>query len=329
MKPKYIKKNDTISLVAPSFGCTTSPYKERLAASINVLKKKGYNVAIGDNVYLNQGIVSSNLPKSRAKEFMDAYSSDSKIIWSVGGGETMLEILPYIDFAKIKKLEPKWFIGYSDNTVLTYTLTTIANVETIYGICAPSLFDTKSQEVADMLSIIKGKKEFVGYPYYESCDIEHKEALEPLTLNRNKTIIPFNYNGPFSGILIGGCLDILQYICGTKYDNTKKYTTGHKNIIFFFEACDLNSIDIRRTLFHLKEANWFNNVRGFIIGRSLQSNSFFNELPEKSYIDLLKEYNVPILLNVDIGHLHPTLPIICGHEALISYEDSNIKITYK
>ena len=35
---------------------------------------------------------------------MDAYKSDSSLILSVGGGELMNEILPFIDFKKIKEL---------------------------------------------------------------------------------------------------------------------------------------------------------------------------------------------------------------------------------
>ena len=56
---------------------------------------------------------------------MDAYESDSSAIISVGGGEIMCEILPYIDFDKIAKLPHKFFMGFSDNTNLTYTLATI------------------------------------------------------------------------------------------------------------------------------------------------------------------------------------------------------------
>lgn len=141
--------------------------------------------------------------------------------------------------------------------------------------------------------------------------------------------MPYNYTKPFSGYLIGGCLDVLQFLCGTKYDKTKEYTLSHKKVIFFMEACDLQAIAIRRALLQLKEAGWFNNITGFIIGRSLNSQPNFDELPEKSYIDLLKDFNVPILLNCDFGHLHPAVPIRCGAYAKISYLNNNIKFEYK
>ena len=137
-EPKLLKNNDKISLVAPSFGCTIEPYKTELDIAITNLKSEGYQLLLGENIYKNEGALSSNTPKKRAKEFMDAYKSDSSLILSVGGGELMNEILPFIDFKKIKELPPKWFMGFSDNTNLTFTLTTLANIVTIYGPCAPS-----------------------------------------------------------------------------------------------------------------------------------------------------------------------------------------------
>ena len=45
-------------------------------------------------------------------------------IISCGGGELMCEILRYVDFERIAQAKPKWFMGYSDNTNLTFLLTT-------------------------------------------------------------------------------------------------------------------------------------------------------------------------------------------------------------
>ena len=39
----------------------------------------------------------------------------------------MCEILPYVDFEKIRQEEPKWFMGYSDNTNLLFLLATLCD----------------------------------------------------------------------------------------------------------------------------------------------------------------------------------------------------------
>jgi muramoyltetrapeptide carboxypeptidase LdcA involved in peptidoglycan recycling len=118
MKPEFLKENPTIYLVAPSFGCTTEPYKTRLEASIEKFKSLGANVIAGKNIWLSEGVVSSNTSILRAKEINDAFLSNADAIISVGGGELMCEILPYIEFEEIKK-NPKWFVGISYNTNLT------------------------------------------------------------------------------------------------------------------------------------------------------------------------------------------------------------------
>lgn len=330
MKPKYIKENSTFYLIAPSFGCTITPYKERLEKALENFKKLNINYILGPNCDKALGIASSNNPKLRALEFMNAYKSNADVIMSVGGGETMVEILEYINFEEIKALKPKWFVGFSDNTNLTYTITTICDIQTIYGNNAPNFYNYPLQyDTLDTLNMLKGKLEFKGYPKWQLQ--EDKSIFPKYEFDMEKIITPYNYKKPFEGRLLGGCLDCLSIICGTKFDNTVNYINNHKDdgIIFYLEACELSSIAIRRVLFQLKNAGWFNNIKGFLIGRTYRYNDeSFGITPIKAYLDLLKEYNVPILLDIDLGHLSPSLPFINGAKAKIEYKDNNIYIKY-
>ena len=321
MKPEFIKKNDKISLVAPSFGCTTSPYKERLKVAIKNLKNIGFIVDEGKNIRLAKGVVSSNTPKLRAKEIMDAYLSDSKAIMSVGGGELMVEILEHIDFDIIKN-NPKWFMGFSDNTNLTYTIATISDIETIYGINAPgfSIYPFE-YDIKDSLRMLEGETRFIGYKKWQYEDLD-ESPIHSYHFDKKTKIIPYNYS-PMKGRIIGGCLDCLVTLCGTKYDNTINYINKHKDegIIFFMEACDLNSISLRRALIQLKYAGWFDNVSGFIIGRSWNfDDEYFGENMNKSYLDILSTFNKPVLLDCPIGHRAPSLPIRVGALVKVTYD---------
>ena len=197
MIPPYITKNSKFYLVAPSFGCTTTPYKERLEKTLITLPKKGHQVTVGPNCFLSDGICASNTPKLRAKEFMDAYESDAEVILSVGGGEMMVEILDYIDFEKIKKLPPKWFVGFSDNTNLTFTLTTLTNTPTIYGPCAGAFhLNRYSHETKDCYNMLFGEKKFKGYSKFEGKS-KNENPLANYRLTRKKIITPYNYEKPF------------------------------------------------------------------------------------------------------------------------------------
>lgn len=331
MIPPYITNKIKYYFIAPSFGCTTSPYKERLEKAITTLTKKNHSVTLGPNCFSSLGKCCSNTAELRAKEFMDAFQSDAQVIVSVGGGEMMTEILDYIDFEKLKTLPPKWFVGFSDNTFLTFTLPTLSNIATIYGPCAGYLhFENYSYDVKDALLMLQGEKSFKGYEGYESS----KDTEDPFAnykIDTQKKITPYQYHEPFKGTIIGGNLDCMVQLCGTPYDKMKEYANSQKDgIIFYFEACDLSCVGIKRALIQLKRAGWFTNVKGFLSGRPLCiGEEFLGVTPENAVIDVLAEYNVPILLNIDLGHLPPSMPMKNGCSASVEFKKENIFITYE
>ena len=80
----------------------------------------------------------------------------------------------------------------------------------------------------------------------------------------------------------------------------------------------------------MKEAGWFENTKGFIVGRSngcfegdLMGVDKFNALT-----DLLQEYSVPMIFDADIGHIDPMLPIVMGANAKVSADVDNLEIEY-
>ncbi len=329
----YLKNGGTIELVAPSFGVTTEPYLSRNKEAIKQFEKRGFKIKEGTCVYLESGIAASAPAEMRGKEIMDAFESDASLILSVGGGETMNEILPYIDFEKIKSLPSKWFMGFSDNTNLTFTLATLSDLVTIYGPCAPQFFMKKWRlSELDAIRMLKGEKHFEGYPKYS---ITRQNPLKPLwtyRLSQKKTIVPYEYEAPFEGIMLGGCLDCLLNICGTRFDKVKEYIERHKedSIIWFLEACDLSPLSIRRGLFELKEAGWFTSASGFIFGRHLCRD--FELMGVNKYnavTDMLSSLQKPILMDADLGHIPPSMPILTGAKAKASYLNGNIVIDYE
>ena len=332
----YLKEKGKISLVAPSFGCTTEPYKTRLEVAISNLKKMGFKVEEGPNIFLANSNCRSNSPKKCAKEFMDAYLGDSNAIISVGGGEVMNEILPYINFNKLKKAPHKFFMGFSDNTNLTYTLPTIAEIPTIYGPNACAFAFKPKYEVQDALDLLMNKtNSTLGYPSWCRYPTKDEDPLKEDEYTEEKVIKTYPRKDylEMEGRLLGGCLDCLINLCGTTFDKTKEYIEKYKEdgIIWFLEACELNTLSIQRALFNLKHAGWFKYTKGFIIGRPLAcyKEKMFGISHYRAIKEHLKNYNVPILMDVDLGHFKPSMPIITGVKAKVEYNNKNIKITYE
>lgn len=317
--PTFIKKNDKIAYVAPSFGCTFDPYLSRLQASIKVLQEKHYQIECGPNVYKAEVIGRSNTKEKCGAEINQYFlDEDTKALFSVGGGELMVEILPYVNFELIKE-NPKWFMGYSDNTNLTYLLPTICDIASIYGPNAPSFGITPwHQYLTDALGLLNGQQNIVyNYDKWEKVDNQKKEdPLAPLVLTEDTKLIGYPSNQlTFEGRLLGGCLDILVGLVGTPFDKTKDFIEKYQTdgIIWFIEACDLNTMAMRRAFVQLDNAGWFEKVKGFIIGRPLSGMEDCLGLNRfEALLEVVRKYNVPIIFDADLGHLPPSMPIITG-----------------
>ena len=242
-------------------------------------------------------------------------------------------------------------MGYSDNTNLVFTLTTLCDTAAIYGPCAPA-FGMKPWHPAirEAFQLLCGRKfSFAGYSKYEVEPFKSKERpLEPYACTEPRKIIaydpargilPDGQQGAelaFSGRLVGGCLDCLATLCGTPYDRATAFAERYRDdgIVWFLEACDLTVFGIRRALWQLKNAGWFRHVSGFLIGRPLAAQEDLLGLDHiHAVTDTLAEFGVPILMDVDIGHLPPMIPLISGSCAQIRFnpeaDDFRLKMLRK
>ena len=177
------------------------------------------------------------------------------------------------------------------------------------------------------------KLSFDSYPYYYG-EKSYIKGLKPLEKPTYQDEVIYksldNLNHEFNGRIIGGCLDVLVSLCGTKFDNVTNFIEKYKDdgIIWYFDICDLNSVGTYRALFQLENANWFKYVKGFIIGRTLSKIEPLGYQFIDAYKDVLAKYNVPVIYDFDISHVKPSLPVINGAIANVSFKDSKGNITY-
>ncbi|MBP5332289.1 MAG: LD-carboxypeptidase [Lachnospiraceae bacterium] len=343
--PKFLQGGGRIGFIAPSFGCSTEPYKSLFIAAQERFAKLGYGLVLGPNAYAEAGIGKSNTPELCGAEINDFFLNDrSDAIISCGGGETMCEDLPFVDFDAISKAEPKWYMGYSDNTNLTFTLPTLSDTAAIYGPCASSYgAEPVHESLTDAFDVICGKKTSVhNYQKWEKEELDSEEnPYAPYNLTEDFRLRAFrgfeeitgeSCNEAFSVSLIGGCLDCLFNLVGTPFDNATSFADRYADdgIIWFLEACDLNVMSIRRSIWSMDQAGWFKNVRGFLIGRPLQYDDAWGDFDRIAAVTgILGKYNVPVILDLDIGHLPPMMPIISGACADVKVDGNTIGIKYE
>ena len=174
----FLHENGTIGFIAPAFGCNIEPYYTAFQHSLEIWKEKGFYTNCGPNVYEGSGIGISNTPEKCAAEFSEWYQrEDCDILLSCGGGELMCESLDDIDFEEIKNAPPKWFMGYSDNTNLTFLLATLCDTASIYGPCAAAFgMEPWHESLQAAYQLLTGASRKVhGYELWEKESLKTEE----------------------------------------------------------------------------------------------------------------------------------------------------------
>lgn len=331
--PKFLPDGGTIGFVAPSFGCNIEPYRTGFMAALDRFAQEGFHADLGPNCFEGKGIGISNTPEACGAELTEWYcSANNDVIISCGGGELMCEILDHVDFDRVAEAEPKWYMGYSDNTNFTFLLTTLCDVASIYGPCAKTFgMVPRHPAVQDAVDLLRGKKlKMHSYAFWEKEKAEEETPTSPYLAKEPLELHSYpKKNMSFSGRLIGGCTDCLINFLGTCYDNVVNFTDRYKDdgIIWFLESCDLNVMGIRRAIWQMEHAGWFRHLKGFLIGRPLcYGQELFGLDQYHAVLDLLAKYNVPVIMDVDIGHLPPQMPLICGSYAKVTVKGNHLTV---
>lgn len=315
--PRFLEKNDIIGIIAPSQG--VGDHLASFKKSIKTLEEYGYKIKETASVR-NKGMVSTTGEK-RSQELDEVITDKNvKMIICASGGDFLLEMLPTINWKNIKQ-NPKWIMGYSDPTALLYITTTKLDIATIYGCNAGSFDQTNLHEcLKNNLKILSG-----NILTQKSFDLYQKGWLEESDgYNLTEPVYWEDLNGEVNiqGRIIGGCLDCLKDIIGTPYDYTKKFIEKYKDdgFIWYFDVCELSVEEFYRTLFQMKEAGWFEYIKGVVVGRVAVPRCFYKDF---SYQDALKKIfpNIPLIFNADIGHVPPKMTIINGSIAKVTCKE--------
>ena len=317
--PENLKIGDTIGICAPSAGIVKPEKLEKLDLAIKALENMGYKVIETESVRKDENGRSASA-ETRAKEFMELLENDEvKLIIFATGGDFLCEMLDYLDFDKIRTLKPKWMQGYSDITGISYLFNTILDIPSVYGQTIKDYaMKPLHRSLIDSLEIEKGNEII-----QESFDMYEKEwnpnEVNPeVGYNLTEKVEWKNIIGQeevsFEGRSIGGCLDCIKSYIGTKYDKVLEYLERHKEdgIIWFLEVFEMNTAELQRTLWQMKSCGYFKYCRGIIFGRPL----FVREEYETSFNEAvkvaLKDLEIPVICDADIGHVSPQLAIVNG-----------------
>ena len=294
--PPYLKKGDTIAILATARKIDKAP----LAPAIELLQSWGLNVITGKTIGLdNHQLAGADW--QRATDFQEMIDNPQvKAILCAKGGYGTVRMVDRVDFTKFKK-DPKWFIGYSDATVLHSHINNM-NIATLHAIMC---IDVRNATAAAKESL--------------------RRALFGESLQYNVGPHAFNKNGKAHAELIGGNLSVLYSIIGSRSE------ADYKGKILFIEDLDEYLYHVDRMMMNLKRNGYFANVKGIIIGGMTSMND--NTIPWghdalEIIQDITKEYDIPICFNFPAGHIHDNRALILGSEVTLEVTDKGTTLTF-
>lgn len=326
--PKYLEKNDVIGITAPSDGRGEELDCIRLDNAVKQFEARGFKVKETAHVRCSENGRSCD-GKTRAEELHELFEDkDCSLIISASGGDWLHEMLPYVDYKKIAE-NPKWFEGMSDPTGLTYTITTMCDVATVYCANAGEFgMDKWDETLENNIRVLSGEPELEQKitDMYQSGWLKLSTGLE--SYNKDSKTVWRCLSGEkevtVEGRLLGGCLDVLCCLVGTRFDNTKEFLEKYKEdgFLWYLEVFSMTPEQLAFNLWQLREAGWFKYVKGIMLGRPAMINTDFSATTyEEAVMNSLGELNCPVIADMDFGHRPPHHTIVNGAIGTVTYKD--------
>lgn len=322
--PKWIKQGEIIGVTACSAGKSAPLDTVRMDNAVRQMKQRGFSVLETPDVRKEEK-GRSGPAKVRAEE-LHTLAENPEVTWVVqaSGGDYLAEMLSYTDFETIKR-NPKWYQGYSDPTGLLFSITTNCDMATVYaGNFGDFGMENWHRCLEENIAVLEGKPVVQNsFDLYKNGFAERITGYEDYQEDTPVYWECENDDAKLSGRLLGGCLDVLLDLVGTRFDKTKEWCEKYKadGILWYLESFALSSERLTCGLWHLKEAGWFEHAAGFVFGRP----TFFSSEYEIGYKEaveaVLGELGLPIVYEADIGHKAPRMTMINGALAQISVKD--------
>ncbi|RTZ50492.1 LD-carboxypeptidase [Chryseobacterium arthrosphaerae] len=303
--PKPLKKGAKIAVISPAGAVDAA----QLEKGIALIKSKGYKPVLGEHLYtkFSNGYNYAGTEKERIKDINWALN-DKEIgaIWASRGGYGCQHLIRHLKLKGFTE-NPKWYIGYSDNTVIqSYLLK--KGFASIHGqTIKTSSFGVTDESYELIFDILKGKT-----PQYSL-----------------KTH-PLNKTGNIEGELVGGNLALIYALLGTRY------SFDFKDKILFIEDIGENFYALDRMIMSLELAGVFNKIKGLIVGGMTNMGdekdnkdyeASFDGFAYKLISERISKYKFPVVFGFPNGHIRDNRPLIIGGNVKIKSE-SKVKIAF-
>lgn len=295
-KPKALRKGSTLAYFAPA--SPPSDYGD-IRSGMLELQRLGFKI-IPAHEFLPSGYFAGST-EERLEGFLNALSNKEVAgLIAVRGGYGSTYLLDRL--ANESLVSAKCLIGYSDMTALQTYLWQRSHWVTFHGPMLAAGFD-------------HGADGLQGYEESSFMQaVTNPEANWSINLS-GEVLAP----GEAEGIILGGCLTLLQTSLGTPWEID---TSG---AILLLEDTQLKPYQVDRALMHLKQSGKLKNVRGIILGDFPGSEPALPDSPSVRSVceRVLAPLGIPIIYGAAVGHTkRPMLTVPLGIRARLQAKEA-------
>lgn len=325
--PSPLRRGDVVGVTAPSTGVPDA-LRPRLDVAVEHLRARGFGVRLGACLD-GSGPVSAPAPERAAELTAMLTDPEIRAVVPPWGGELAVDLLPLLDWEAITAADPTWVVGFSDIAMLLVALTTRTGVATLHG---QNLMDTPYTVPAPLTSWLDVVTAPAGAVLTQGPSRLHRRdgfddwVADPTptsyTLPDQGTWTRAGSSEPFtvSGRLLGGCIETVANLAGTPEGDISGFAEQHapEGLLVHLEAAEASAFEIGRRLHALRRAGWFEHANAVLVGRTTAPDSP-GYSQRDAVLDALGPLGVPILLDVDCGHVPPHLALVNGGLATLRW----------
>ncbi len=318
IKPPKLNTGDKVAAITLSWGGAGLMPHRYEAGKRQLENEFGLIVVETPHALRDPDWISRN-PQARADDLMQAFADPSiKAIISMIGGDDSIRILPFVDLDVIRN-NPKIFMGYSDTNV-THFACWKAGLSSFYGPSFMAGFAENGGMFPYMIESVRQtlfSSEPVGQlrPNTDGWTVEFLDWADPNNQNHQRQLNPttgwrwLQGDGVKRGHLIGGCLEVVDWLRGTDYFPP---LSDWQDAILFIETSEESPspYQVTRMLRPLAAMGIFKTLSGILVGRpggNIPPERFIEY--DKALLSIVVEeeglVDLPIITNMDFGHTDP------------------------